>query len=712
MSMKRRPGKSQFRFVIDIVNQAALRVVLLGYHTRWLSHLSLVACLLAWSSNIFTQPKDNLKEPDLTQMSLEELMNLEVDSVYGASKFLQKVTEAPASVSIVTAQEIQEYGYQTLADILRSIRGFYVSYDRNYSYLGVRGFSRPGDYNTRILLMVDGHRTNDNVYDAALVGTEFPISVDLIERVEVIRGPSSSLYGTSAFFGVVNIITKRGGTLRGSEFSGEMASFGTGKGQLSYGDRLQNGLEMFLSGSFYNSHGERRLFFREFDNLATNRGVAENADDDRYNQLFANLSFKDFNLQAVYGSREKGIPTASFGTVFNDPRTRTTDTRGYLDLKYEHNFASQWNLLARLYYDQYDYKGNYLYDYSENDTPNLVAFQDYSRGEWWGAEMQASRKVLKRHKVTAGSEYRDNFRQDQGGYDSDPFYEYLRDQRQSGFWAIYLQDEFTINKKLIFNVGLRHDQYQTFGGTTNPRLALIYSPVKKTALKFLYGGAFRAPNAYELFYYGLGFKASPHLRPEGIKTSEMVFEQHLGRRFRVEVSGYYNRINNLISQQTDPADDLIMFSNLERVMAKGVEMELEGKLTGGLKGKISYAFQNAHNQQTGEVLSNSPKHLGHINLAVPLVKEKCFASIDGQYVSKRRTLTGGDANAFFVPNLTIYAQKLGKGFELSASLYNLFNKRYGDPGSEEHLQEVIPQYGRNFRLKLTYRIRNSDQRIK
>ena len=128
---------------------------------------------------------------ELSNLSLEELADLPIDSVYGASSYNQKVTEAPSSITIVTSDEIQRYGYRTLADILRSVRGFYVTYDRNYSFLGVRGFSRPGDYNARVLLLVDGHRLNDNIFGAALIGTEFPLDVDLIERVEIIRGPSS-----------------------------------------------------------------------------------------------------------------------------------------------------------------------------------------------------------------------------------------------------------------------------------------------------------------------------------------------------------------------------------------------------------------------------------------------------------------------------------------------------------------------------------------
>jgi iron complex outermembrane receptor protein len=106
---------------------------------------------------------------------------------------MQSASDAPASVTVITADEIQKYGYRTLADILQSVRGFYITSDRLYSYVGVRGFGRLGDWNSRILLLVDGHRVNNNVDGHGMLGTEFLVDVDLIERVEVIRGPSSSL---------------------------------------------------------------------------------------------------------------------------------------------------------------------------------------------------------------------------------------------------------------------------------------------------------------------------------------------------------------------------------------------------------------------------------------------------------------------------------------------------------------------------------------
>src|SRR5580692_6802382 len=134
---------------------------------------------LAW-----TGPQQG--SPDLAEQSLTDLMNIKV---YGAARYIQPASDAPVSVTVVTRDEIDKAGYRTLADILRSVRGFYISNDRLYSYVGVRGFSNPGDYNTRVLLMVDGHRLNDAIYEQAMVGTEFALDVDLIARVEIIRGP-------------------------------------------------------------------------------------------------------------------------------------------------------------------------------------------------------------------------------------------------------------------------------------------------------------------------------------------------------------------------------------------------------------------------------------------------------------------------------------------------------------------------------------------
>src|SRR5712664_880637 len=244
--------------------------------------------------------KSEQQEPDLTKLSLADLTKVQIETVYGASKFGQKVTQAPSSVTIVTADEIQKYGYRTLADLLRSVPGFYISYDGQDTYIGVRGISRPSDYNTLMLILVDGHRMNENVYNGAYISGDFVIDFDLIDRVEIIRGPGSSLYGTDAFFAVINIFTKRGRDLNGTEVSLSAGGQETYQGRVSYGQKFKNGLELLMSESFGDSKGNRQLFYPEFNSPATNCGIARDADGSPSHSTFVIVSYKVFTFYAVY----------------------------------------------------------------------------------------------------------------------------------------------------------------------------------------------------------------------------------------------------------------------------------------------------------------------------------------------------------------------------------------------------------------------------
>src|SRR5258707_7026238 len=226
-------------------------------------------CRLAWvlaaNASFAAETESLSRNPGETgEMNPENLLKLEIPTVETASKYTQKATDAPASVSVITADDVKKFGYRTLADTPRSVRSLYVSYDRQYSYLGIRGFNR-GDYNSRLLVLVDGHRINNSLSDGAFIGTEFILDVDLIDRVEIIRGPGASLYGNNAFFGVVNVITRKGRDLPGygAELSGEAASFDTYKGRATYGQKFESGLDLLLSGSWHDSHGPGNLAFKD-----------------------------------------------------------------------------------------------------------------------------------------------------------------------------------------------------------------------------------------------------------------------------------------------------------------------------------------------------------------------------------------------------------------------------------------------------------------
>lgn len=208
------------------------------------SRLGLIGLTVLWLAASTARAQTDLPldpiAPDQTKPT-ETGLFLEIPSVYGAAKYDQKVNEAPAAVIIITAEQIRKYGYRDFAQILDSAPGLFTNNDRNYGYLGIRGFNRPGDYTSRILLLVDNHRLNDAVFDQDGAGTEMPIDVDLIDRIEIIKGQGSSLYGTNAFFGVVNVITIRGRDIKGAEVSGKASSFNTYRSRLSYGTSSRMG---------------------------------------------------------------------------------------------------------------------------------------------------------------------------------------------------------------------------------------------------------------------------------------------------------------------------------------------------------------------------------------------------------------------------------------------------------------------------------------
>lgn len=653
------------------------------------------------------QPADHVRR--LGELSIKELMDLEVNSVYGASRYVQKATRAPSSISVITADEISRFGARTLGEVLNSVRGLYAPTDRNYTYLGIRGFQRPNDYNTRVLVLIDGHRMNDNIYDLGPVGREGMVDVDLIERVEVIRGPSSSIYGSSAFFGVINVVTKQAGSFGGIEASAEVGTLDTYKSRVTFGETFDNGVEWLVSGSHYASAGPGRLYFAEFDQRissdprAANNGIAEQLDGETASSFFTSLRYSDFTFSAFWSGRAKEIPTASYETVFNDRREETDDYRSYLDFRYDHRFNDVLSLQARAFYDDYTYYGSYPYDFAEfGSAPDIVLSEDHAVGRWVGAEWQLTATLPERHTVIVGGEYRDNIREYQAAYyDTEPRLYDVLDDRSSDTLGLFAQSETAIRSNLLFTAGLRYDHYSHDLDTINPRMGLIYSPSETGTLKALYGEAFRAPNPYERYYYAEQSNRL-ELQPETIRTYELVYEKQLAKQYRLTVSGYYYQIDDLISQAAT-ADGDLYFDNLDGARAEGLEVEVDRPFDSGALLRASYALQKATDEQTREVLSSSPRHMAKLNLSLPLYRQKARAGLELQYHGAAQTIRGNRVDDFLTANLTLSTRRAGKGLELSATVYNLFDTRYGYPGAEDHLQDVIEQNGRTFVGKLSYR---------
>ncbi len=635
-------------------------------------------CVLCFCCSLAVQANDFTDE--------QEVLFSDLPSVFTASRHQQPVTQAPASVDIISADQIRRYGWRTLGAIINSLPGFLNTYERAYQHLGVRGFAPPGDYNTRILLLIDGHRVNENLQDYAGIGRDFLIDVENIDRVEIVRGPGSALYGSSAFFAVINVITKRGRDLQGVQLAGELASFDSHRGQVRLGKKFSNGLETLLTGSFFHSDGHSQLTFPDV-------GTAHNLDEEQVERLFNKTTWGNFTLSGGFMQRKKLIPVNLTGTSFNQPNTFYRDRRAYVDLNYHHIFQDDWEITGRLFWDRYQFD-------DELHNRNAPTNVDIWHGEWFGGEALVSHTFFERLRLTIGGEYRRNYRLEMANHDISPFAQYANNRLHSSIYAGYLQTELTLLDNLHLNAGFRYNYSDYYGDTINPRIGLIYSPWQSTTLKLLYGAAFRAPSTYEQFYSccGGGFIGNSSLRPETIDTYEMVLEHQINPYLDVRFSHYYNQIENLISLTSGAVQQ---FQNSGNANTYGIESQLQFHYQ-GLEGKLSYSYVHSR-IDTSDPAPNAAAHMVKFNLTAPLITEKLFAGLEVQYISDRLAQAGGPTiNDYTVSNLSITSENWLKGLKIDGAIYNLFDSHYSDPATPDQSVRIIPQDGRNLRIRISY----------
>jgi outer membrane receptor protein involved in Fe transport len=645
---------------------------------------SLIVLAALAGSPIFAQVPPTAQSANAA--SLDELLSQKVSA---AAKYEQTVRDAAASVTIVTAQEIETFGFTTLAEVLSSVRSFYVSYDRNYDYVGARGFSRPTDYNDRILLLVDGHTTNENTYGEAAIGTDFALPLSSVDRIEIVRGPGSALYGTNAMLAVLNIITKSGAALDGLHASASLGSFGRKEAEVTGGTKFASGLDVMGSARYLKVDGQD-LFYPEY---ADQGGVARGLDHDEAFAALVSARLGNSSLRAGASWREKGIPTGAFGMIFGDPRAKTIDEREWVDLSHEFPIGYDKALTVRGYYDWYRYDGAYPY------TDGLLT--DHTRGVWAGGEARLTWDLSSGNRLILGAEYRYNFRSTYS-WETARVPQYNADIHSS-IVSVYAQDDIQLVRDLSLTLGLRYDDFSTTGSAVVPRVGIVYSYSKHGTLKLLYGEAFRAPSTYEILFQGPADAANPTLTSERIRTYELNVEQRLTPWLQGTVSAYHYAMKDLIDPFLD-SEGNTLYRNHGTTSANGMEVQLDTRLPNGLRATVSYALQVAKDvddaagadllgEENGP-LSNSPR-----NVFKAMVSADLFgAAIAGarfRCESPRLTVYRTETASYCLTDLNLTSKPLS-GFSLSLAIRNLFDRRYATPGGVEHLQPAIEQDRRSF----------------
>jgi outer membrane receptor protein involved in Fe transport len=613
-------------------------------------------------------------------LPLDALLNTRIST---AAKYEQRVTDVPASVTVITSEEITRNGWHTLAEALASIRGVHLTYDRGYTYLGVRGVGLPTDFNNRFLILLNGQPMVDGVSGSIDTGTALAIDLSALQRIEFVRGPGSVLYGSGAMFGVINLVLK-------SEQEAPSLTAGEGSHHTTvasgrFGQNLGAGFSMSVTGALQNDHGQN-LYFPEFDTPAANAGLSVGHDYDNYRSLIATVAGHGLQLLALTSSRTKGIPTSWFGTTFNR-REQLTDGRTLLSLTGDRRLSTTGQLSGRVSFDRFDYHGQFPYG---DDL-----WRDRSSSTRLDADVRYVLDLRPNHRLTFGSEYVDNV---QANYKFGTAGNEQVIGKPFSVVSVYGQSEFQPFHSVSVTAGLRYDHYAGVANAVNPSAAVVWHVNASNTFKAIYGRAFRLPTVYELGFEDSTqqFIHSDDLQPERIRQTELMWEGRLSPAILLSASGYRLRMTNLIGRAVDPVTEEAQFRNSSTVTSSGLELQADYRDGEGMWSYVSYARQHADEDGVGMV--NSPANLVKAGISTSTARP-IQGALEVQYTSGRKTFGGKTTPGVALTNMTLSAALWGP-LRLSLSVRNVLDVAYATPGGRDHPEDTIPQDGRTFLLKL------------
>ena len=637
---------------------------------------------------------------DLVELPLEALLDVRVST---ASRFEQSARDAPSTVHVLTGEDIRAFGWRTLGQALGSLPGVFSSSDRSYTFTGSRGFLRPGDYGSRLLVLVDGQRINEPIYEQAATGREFPLDLALVERIEYVAGPGSAVFGSNAFFGVVNVVTRRGGDHPGAVASLEAASGGHREASARYGFG-RNGGELLVAASAVERDGED-MYFEGFDTPDDNLGVAAGMDHERTRKLFVKAGQGGLAASLVHASREKGSPAAPYMQLFNDPRSRDRDQWTLLGLRHRASPTPTLDTEVSAQLGDYTYRGDYAYD-----APPAGPNRDVARARWLDLGAHAVTTAIAGHKLLAGIDARWSIRRDQYNFDVAPRHDYLADRRDGHRVGVMVEDEITLRRDLLLNAGLRYDHDSVSGGNFSPRVALVRHWPGERTLKVIHGQAYRSPNAYEMYYHvGDGTDsasqlANPDLSAERIRANELAWSQRLGPRTTWQAAAYRYSVSGLITQVPAGADTLregaLVFLNEGHARATGFELALQHGWKGGAVLRASYGHVAVDGGDSGVPVS-APRHMATLDLRMPMADGRWLAGMEARHIGMRHG-EFGPVDACSLANLTLTWRPVRGAVELQGGVRNLADATCADPAGPAFTQNAIQREGRTAFLRATF----------
>jgi len=672
---------------------------------------------LALSNGVFAQ---SIEEEELA------LAYGDKSTISIATGSSQPINRAPAVATVITAEDIKNIGATDLDQALASVPGLHVSMNNIalkpiYGFRGIVTVNNP-----QVLMLVNGIPIT-NVFwgDRSQIWGGMPL--ENVARIEVIRGPGSALYGADAFSGVINVITKTAADINGTEYGVRAGSFNTRDAWIQHGGKLGA-----LDAAFYlgagNTDGHRGIMQQDaqttFDTLyGTNASLAPgpiNTERKSFD-MRTDLSFDAWRLRAAYQQRAVGV-VALGGSL--DPNGRGHSSRIYLDLNYEQiNWVTDWDVSGVLgYYDIKDKPGDPAYTlfpagaFGGSFPDGMIGNPGHSERHTHGS-VSAVYNGFEQHRLRIGAGLRQEDMYETSEFKNfnavfaplpapvqaagDPALVFLMPHKRNMSFA-FAQDEWSFAPDWTLTAGVRHDRYSDFGGTTNPRLALVWDAAYNLTIKAMHGTAFRAPSFSEQYDINNPVSiGSPNVKPETIVTDELAFFWQPQEKLKTNLNFFQYRMRNIILPTSG------VFQNAGTQTGRGFEWETTLDATSSLQLTGSYSFQNSKDEASGQDAGMAPHR-------------RAFARADWRFIPlwqlgttinhvAERMREPGDTRArvpdYTTVDLILRREKFANGWDARALVTNLFGQDAWEPTFKSaSMPSDLPLAGRAFYIQFEHKL--------
>ncbi len=685
-------------------------------------HKAFATLLVLLASNASA---DQLKGRSVYDLTLKELLETRIISLATGSEI--PLAKAPSVASVITADDINKMGATTLSELLSSVPGMYVSrssqlYAPKFVIRGMSTF-----FNPQTLMLINGTPISSVVRgDRQAVWGMFPVNA--IERVEVIRGPGSALYGADAFAGVINIITKKFNNQEKSQMGIRLGAFNTHDlwAQSSY---QQGDLKLFLSGQYNTTDGHKEVIEHDaqtnFDNAQLSepvslapgsvnvgsRGFDVNLDINYHNFNFQGLFQDRDNIGTAHGVGNALDPNGKAGgerLLLSMDYQRTFNPQWFADVKLSHHRSSQWVEESLILFPKGAFFGAFKDGLSGNpgwgETNQIIQ----TRLIYFGNEIQkitfgGGYRKEDLYRVTETKNFDANFAPLNALTDvTDTPDIFLPETKRDNYFA-YVQNEYKLAANWELTLGIRYDDYSDFGATTNPRAALVWSTDENLTTKFLYGRAFRRPTVLETHAINnpvaLG---NPNIEPETIDTFEVAFSYQANPQLQMDINLYRFSVKDLIDFVPDDGGPTNTAQNIGKVQGFGIEMEVSYQASEAINLLVNYAYQATTDKTTDDDLGGAPTRQLYAKLNWQLSESIHFNS-QIKYVGKtpRNTFDPrGPTGAYTNVAVALRFNALFSEFDLHIKAENLFDEDIRHPSDSPSNGQLVaipndlPQAGR------------------